>query len=327
MANVNQRMQTARELDARLRELVALGNRVDAEVAFALAEMKERGLFRVLGYSRITDYADWELEVPKAKARALIEITKRLPELPQITDAFVSGRVPWTKTRLIVRVATVDTEEHWLHEAEVLSVRGLESAVAREKGEPPRVRITLDLTPQEAADLDAAVRHLREERGEAVSMGSAVVEMARRGLGRPVDGPRHQVVIHECPTCERATRVAHHGEVDVSQRELAAAKVDAAILDLRKGKTGEFTHTITPAERRAVIARDRDRCALCGVLQWLHIHHVVRRDGDPGVLSLLCSQCHGRVVHGGHVVVSGSAPAFEFRLVDGSPARVRGAAR
>ena len=325
MANYT-RMTTARELDAHLRELVAIGRRADAEVAIALAEMKQRRLHHVLGYSRITDYAEWELEVPKAKARALIELAAKLPGLPEIARAFAEGRLDWTKARLIVRVATGETQAHWLREAESLSVRGLESAVARERGEAPKVRLTIELTPQEAADLDAAVRHLREERGEAVPLGEAVVELSRRAMGSPVNRPGYQVVIHECPTCERATRVARDGEVEVPRDEVAAARTDAEILDLRDGPTGSFTHTIKPAERRAVIARDRERCALCGVFAWMHIHHVVRRDGDPAVLSLLCSQCHKQVVHGGHVRMTGRAPEFEFRLADGGSARVRGAA-
>src|SRR5688500_3363556 len=129
------KIPSAHELDARLRELVALGKRVDAEVAVALAEMNDRGLYRVHGYSRITDYSEWELEVPPSKARALIELAKRLPALPEIAEAFSEGRLAWTKARLIVRVATAETQEHWLREAESLSVRGLESAVARERGE------------------------------------------------------------------------------------------------------------------------------------------------------------------------------------------------
>src|SRR5687767_2896682 len=179
MAN-HERVATARELDACLRALVAVGRRADAEIAVRLAEMKARGLFRVLGYSRITDYAEWELEVSKAKARALIEVAAKLPGLPKIAEEFAEGRLDWTKARQIVRVATPENEEHWLHEAERLSVRGLESAVARERGEPPTVRVTLELTPEEAAILDAAVRRLREERGEAVPVGPAVVEQLRR---------------------------------------------------------------------------------------------------------------------------------------------------
>jgi hypothetical protein len=320
------RMATASELDARLRELVSLGKRVDADIAFTLAEMKERSLHLVHGYSRIQDYAEWELEVPKAKALALIEIAKKMPALPVIARAFAEGTLSWSKARQIVRVATEDTQEHWLKEAERLSVRGLESAVARAKGEPPIVRRVLELTPEDDADLEALVRQLREERGEAVPFAEAVVELARRSASPPVDRPAYQIVIHECPACERATRVVRDGEIEVRADDLAAAKVDAEILDLRNGPTGTFEHTIKPAERRAVMARDRERCALCGILAWRHIHHVERRDGDPSVLSLLCSQCHKKLVHRGHVVITGRAPNFEFRLRDGRPAPVRGAA-
>jgi hypothetical protein len=109
--------------------------------------------------------------------------------------------------------------------------------------------------------------------------------------------------------------------VSISKAELAAAKVDAEVLDLRASPTGDFKHTIKPSERRAVIARDRGQCVLCGVKSWLHIHHVVRRDGDPAVLSLLCSACHKQVIHAGYVDIELKGGRREFRLADGSPAR------
>src|SRR5207249_9212121 len=117
----------------------------------------------------------------------------------------------------------------------------------------------------------------------------------------PIDKTGYQVIIDECPTCKTASRDARDGAIEVSAEELAAAKEDAEVLDLTSGGKGEFRHSITPAERRAVIARDRGRCALCGTHAWLHIHHIERRDGDLAALSLLCSACHKGLIHAGHV--------------------------
>lgn len=317
------KLEAARELDRRLKNLVERSRRAEAEVAATLLEMKQRGLFRPLGYARIQDYAESELDLSPSKVKDLIEIAARIGGLPSTRQAFQAGELPWTKARQVVRVASAETEEHWLAQARALSNRGLEAEVARARGEEPKVVVVLELTPAEAADLDLAVKRLREERGEAVPLGSAVAEACRRSLGPPVDRPGYQVVIHECPRCETASRDARGGSVTVSRKDLEAAMADAAILDLREGGKGAFRHSITPAERRAVIARDREQCALCGSRTWLHIHHVVRKDGDPAVLSLLCSTCHKRLIHAGHVTVDGRAPGLEFRLADGSLAPVR----
>lgn len=314
-------LETARELDLQLKEAVARARRAEAEVAAALLEMKERGLFRFLGYSRIQDYAEAALDLARGKTKDLIEVAMRARGLPRVRAAFESGELPWTKARQVVRIATPESEEEWLEAARTLTNRALERRVAEARGEEPVVRITLELTPAEAADIEEAVRRVREERGAARRLGSDVAEIARRSMGPPVDRPGYQVVIHECPTCGAASRDARDGPIEVAPEDLAAAKVDAEVLDLRGGGTGTARKTIAPAERRAVIARDRGRCVLCGTRAWLHIHHIDPPDGDPGALCLLCSACHERVVHGGHVTIEGRAPALVFRLRDGSEIR------
>ncbi len=317
------RKQAREELDLRLKALVRKARSAEAEVARALWEMKRRGLFRFLGYPRIQDYAEVELDMSGGKAKELCDLFSKLNRLPRIKEVFEGGELPWTKCRQIARVATEEDEEHWIHEGTVLSNRGLERKVAEAKGERPKVRIVLELSEEDAADLELAVRRLREERGEAVPIGIAVAELSRRAMGAPADRPGYQVVIHECPTCAAASRDSHAGPIEVSKSALEAAKVDAEILDLREGGKGAFRKTITPAERRAVIARDRGRCTLCGTRSWLHIHHRQRKDGDVGVLSLLCSGCHKGLVHAGHVAISGSGPSVGFRLSDGTALATR----
>src|SRR5258705_523277 len=87
----------------------------------------------------------------------------------------------------------------------------------------------------------------RGSAGGAVAGGGAGGGAWGRGRGPPVDRPGYQVVVQECPTCASALRDARAGPIDVSPEELAAAKVDAEVLDLTGGGKGEFKHTITPA--------------------------------------------------------------------------------
>jgi hypothetical protein len=152
----------------------------------------------------------------------------------------------------------------------------------------------------------------------------AVAELCRRAMGPPRERPGYRVTIQECPTCKTASRDVVGGAITLKPEEIAAAKVDAEILDLSKGGTGTFTHTIRPAERRAVIGRDHERCRLCGTRDWMHLHHLERKDRDVDVLMLLCWACHKRLVHGGYVRIEGRGEGARFLLVDGTEARVRG---
>jgi hypothetical protein len=211
------KLEAARALDRELKSLVRDARAKQAAAARALVRMKREGLFRPLGYARV------------GKAKDLIEIGERIERLPAIKRAYEEGELPWTKARQVVRVATAEDERTWLALAKTVSSRELERAVALAKGERPKVRILLELTEEDAADLDEAVRRLREERDEAVPLAEAVGEIARRSLGSPVERPGYQVVIQECSTCGAASRDAGAGEIPVSKEELATAKEDAEV--------------------------------------------------------------------------------------------------
>ncbi len=311
MQVVKPRKDEAKDIDRRLRGLVAAARRIEAEIAVGLYEMKRLKLYRYLSYPTMETYAETELGIPAGKAKELVEIAERLRKLPKLAAAFHAGELPWTKCRQVVRIATPETEAEWLERARTLPNRALERAVAAAKGERPMVRIVLELTETEAADLDDAVKRLREERREAMPLADAVAELCRRAMGPPVERPGYQVVIQECPTCGDASRDARGGPTPVAPEDVAAAKVDAEVVDLRQPGAAA-KKSIKPRERRAVIARDRGRCVLCGSRAWLHIHHLERRHGGPEGLALLCNPCHKGLVHGGYVRIEGRAPNLTF---------------
>ncbi len=294
------KLEAARNLDARLKGLARRAREAEAALAIGLLEMEESGLFREFGFPRVGDYADVELDVSPGKARALIDLARKLPGLPGLAEAFRRGEIPWTKARTIARVATVETESYWLERARCGTNRDLEREVAEAKGERPKVRLVVELGEEEMEVLEMAVARLREERGEAVPLGEAVVELARRGA-MVVGG---------------ASRDAG--------RELPPEVEDD---DVKR---------IPRPVRRHVRARDGCRCRLCARFAWLHIHHLRPwKEGgsscDPENLVVLCSQCHKRIVHRRKLVLQGTASRLEVRLADGSKAprvvRARAGAR
>ena len=257
-----ERVRMARELDGRLKALARSARRAEAELAKALLEMKRRGLFRCLGYSHLRDYAEAELDLPGGRAKDLVELAEKLEQLPKLRAAFEAGDLTWTKARQAARAATTADEDEWLERANTLTSRALERVVAAARGERPLVRITIELTEEDAADLDEAVWRIREDRNEALPLGAAVAEACRRSLGPPIDRPGYQIVVHHCPKCEGASRDAAVGPIEVSPAELEAARADAEVIELRSDGRRTRRRTITPAERDAVIARDHGRCRL-----------------------------------------------------------------
>jgi len=141
----------------------------------------------------------------------------------------------------------------------------------------------------------------------------AVIASAAGGHERPT-GPATQIVVRQCPDCERAAVTTSRGE-----QQLAPAQLEALACDARVRRPGRPNRaTIPPSVRAAVLARDRHRCATpgCRSAHFLEVHHVMPR-GQGGAnraenLITLCGRCH-RFVHeggGARVLVLAPAPAF-----------------
>ncbi len=85
------RLEEARELDGKLRALVRISQQAEAELARALRETADRGLYRCLGYPRIQAYAEAVLGIPGEKAKALVELARKLGRPPRLRAAFEAG--------------------------------------------------------------------------------------------------------------------------------------------------------------------------------------------------------------------------------------------
>jgi hypothetical protein len=161
----------------------------------------------------------------------------------------------------------------------------------------------LGLVPAGADRLDLVLAALE-------SLVSAAGEHARPA------GPAAQIIVRQCPDCERAAVTTSRGE-----RRLAPAQLEALACDARVQRPGKPNRaTIPPSVRAAVLARDRHRCATpgCRSARFLEVHHVMPR-GRGGSnraenLITLCSRCHGFVHEGGggFAAALAAAPAQAF---------------
>lgn len=300
---------TAKRLDDQICGLAEARRKLLAKIAGLLLEMKRGKHFEAFGCANLADYAASRLEFSAWKTRDLVELAERAEALPEIRHAFESGETHWTKLRAVARVATVETERAWLARAAAMSARQLEIAIA---GADAKVRIVLELSAEEAADLEDAVRALRRERGEACSREHAVIALVKRGVGGGERAP-FQTVVYRCDGCGRAERETRDGAVPVRPATAARAACDSEVVDGMK----RLSRTIPPAIRRNVLARDRSRCVVprCSGRDYVEVHHVIPwadgGDHDPALLATMCTRHHA-AVHDGLLRIEGSAPSFRF---------------
>ena len=155
----------------------------------------------------------------------------------------------------------------------------------------------------------AVAREGREKHAEAAPAKGRSRDcnekLSNSGAGSESDFPRgkyrrspYQVIVHQCPSCERATVPTNRGEKAITPQELRTILCDA-----RKRNSGGRNKTPIPERlRRAVMERDRHRCRAtgCGRTSFLAVHHKIpREDGGKNAMEnliTLCSGCH-RALH------------------------------
>ena len=122
--------------DRALRGAIRLGVRVDRALGRALKLLRERTLFRPLGFVRMADYAREVVGLGVRSVQEMIRTEESLEKLPLIAFSWEMGLLQAEQVRLLSRVATCWTEQEWLARAKGLSVRELSALVKqREKSE------------------------------------------------------------------------------------------------------------------------------------------------------------------------------------------------
>ncbi len=82
-----------------------------------------------LGFARLEDYARERTGLSARQLYDLAHVDAALSRLPRVDAAFHHGTLPWSKVRLLCRVAVACDEARWVAFARVVSVRALEREV------------------------------------------------------------------------------------------------------------------------------------------------------------------------------------------------------
>jgi len=314
--------QPAAKVHTSLRQSLKAAEQAQQCSVLWFAELKRRDLFLELGYASINQYAMKELGFCKSRTRDFIRLAGQLDKLPAVRDALTAGKIGYTKARVIVSVATPETEDGWLKAAKgtrkelVLEVKRAKQAAKVDPGQgvlmpasapvvAPKelpVRFQMDLTPEQEARRAALVERLHKlggvpnNRAELMLEAlAALVESKEKGPRGPLASrPPVQIHVHEHAATGGMTVQTHAGERELSQAEAERMRCDAAICQ----PGGRNTTTIPPRVRREVLARDRHHCQApgCDRTRFLEVHHVVPRTrggtNQAENLRCLCGSCH-----------------------------------
>ncbi|MBC8367351.1 hypothetical protein H8E52_08075, partial [bacterium] len=123
----------AKVVHERLLAALAAMRKAESQAVTLFAAVLKGKLYRELGYANIHLYAEDALGFSRSKTYEFIRLAEALDELPKLKDQIESGKLPWTKAREVVKVATPETEKEWLTLAENKSRRDLEKGVVKSR--------------------------------------------------------------------------------------------------------------------------------------------------------------------------------------------------
>jgi len=103
-------------------ESVRVLGRAAMRAAYYLVQIQARRIHRHFGFASILDYAAEVGGLAPGQTRALLELGRRLPQLPGIEAALACGDLTWHQARLLCRVARPEDEALWLEMARGLGL-------------------------------------------------------------------------------------------------------------------------------------------------------------------------------------------------------------
>jgi 5-methylcytosine-specific restriction endonuclease McrA len=318
-----------------------------------LLEAFRQKVHRYLGYGGFDEYTDRHLGYGHRTTQDKLRTAEALEHLPELARAQREGRLHASAVRELARVATPQTEAEWVQAAHGRRVREIERLVARRgPGDRPtdaplreheRHVLRFEVSGETLAAFRDAMQKLRKRSDELLDDDAALLMMARgvlcgaapEGEGEPAreatGHARYQIAVTVCERCQQGFQQAGADQVAISPAMQEAASCDASVVhdthvgaEVQPVQSVKPTHTIPPAVRRRVLARDQQRCQVSGCRNTLDVdvHHIQpRAEGGCHTLENLVAICgaHHRAVHAGHLELSGTAPhALVLRHADGT---------
>ncbi len=271
----------------------------------------DRKIFRLLGYTTITDYASTTAGLSRNQTEAFLALGKKLEHYPEVKKALGQGELSWSKARIIVAKADSTDEKEWIELARKVSTADLGKMVGGNESqsiEPRQIKnrvpqsqpkdpgpgrgfpsvapaphpsrpateicyVTFKFTPEEYSRWQLLMESLRKQGRRSTKEQLVLEGLVGSGTsgGHVSHDPGYLLHIHMCPQCKSEVLRNSRGSFDIEPALMKAAACDAVI---ERGD-GSRRSNIPPRLRRLVLAGDGHRCQGpgCNRTQFLEIHH------------------------------------------------------
>jgi hypothetical protein len=178
--------ETALVLDGYLRRLASQNSRCRTVLGRLAKRFLARSLYHELGFARLADYARERLAISARELESLAAASAALKRLPDVRDAFERGELSWSQLRLLIGVATPDTQATWLDLARGRTVRALAALVrdrsATAEDYEPHARFRLRCSRRVLRLWRDTVELARRMAGSELTQGQAAEAIAAEGL-------------------------------------------------------------------------------------------------------------------------------------------------
>ena len=249
--------------DRALERLVTSGAaRLAAEMCRWLdlvAELVVRRVWAEQGARTPAVWLSWAVGVSSSTARDHVRVALRLRELPQVREAFASGRTSYSKVRAICRVAVAETEAELLMWSQMATGADMERIVTGFRTAQRGVHPSPAADPRCGAWLrdrgdgsSEVVIRLPDERAQALHAGAQrLVDLEEAELRRAGDGdtrePERSAPADSADSAESAlvAAVAHQDRPRSARlADVILSAVQAAVAAGGADTTGADRHTL-----------------------------------------------------------------------------------
>ncbi|MBI3768651.1 MAG: HNH endonuclease [Deltaproteobacteria bacterium] len=158
------------------------------------AFLRTKGHHR-LGFARLGDWTRERLGISARELQSIARVASKFEALPTLARAFETGELSWTQARLLIDVATPESEAAWIAVARDLTVRALANRIRSGEAPVPRhptrddamaVATRDDEDDGSTIDGEPAVRIRIACPRRLRALWRSTIELARRMTGEPL---------------------------------------------------------------------------------------------------------------------------------------------
>ncbi len=343
VAERSDREGEAAQLEAELAKVCGVLNAATGALVGLIEKALDTGAYAGAGVRSPEQWVAWKCGLSSTRARKLLSMARRLPELSHCRVALEAGELSEDQVAVVCRHAPAWADAEVTTLAKEATVAQLARTLRRyafsptadddeNEEEPRRVsfggteegnwRLSATLPPDEGAVVTKALeaqRRLLAQDGSEPSWADALVAMAEAtlaaGAAGRAHGDGHVVVVHLRAEDHGPSAQVHLGQAlpDALRRLVGCDARVRTLVEVGHKPVSVGRSFRIVAERTRMAVEDRDggcRVPGCERARWLQIHHVVHwEDGgatDTANLVALCST-HHRLHHLGRLGIEGDA--------------------